>query len=141
MDRRDFLKKGCFTCLAIGAGATMSSLQSCTTLSVIKAYELDGKIEIDLAKFPADKNTLLLRTNKLEYDVLLIRCEKQGYRALYMQCTHNSNPLSPTATRIFCSSHGAEFDMEGNVKTGPAKEKLKSFPVQVNSGKIIIHLT
>jgi len=138
MDRRDFIKKGCFTCLAIGAGAAMSSLQSCSTLSVIKAYEQDGKIEVDLLQFPADKNVLLLRTSKLEYDILLIKRVDNTYNALYMECTHNANPLSPTSSRILCSLHGSEFDMEGNVKIGPAKEKLRSFPVQLIGNKIII---
>ena len=126
--------------MAIGAGAAVSSLQSCSTLSVIKAYEQDGKIEVDLLSFPKDSNVLLLRTSKLEYDILLIRKPDNAFTALYMQCTHNANPLSPTTSRILCSSHGAEFDMEGNVKAGPAKEKLRSFPVKLAGDKILILL-
>jgi nitrite reductase/ring-hydroxylating ferredoxin subunit len=57
-----------------------------------------------------------------------------------MQCTHNHFDLSCNKKQIFCTSHGAEFDLEGNVTRGPAQKKLTSFPVMEESGKLFVQI-
>lgn len=142
MERRDFLKKGCFACLAIaGSGAISSLLSSCASLPSITAETRAGKLLMERGKFPVDTNMLLVRSSQLDNDILLIKCKEGKLHGLLMQCTHNNSPLSPTSSGIFCHSHNAEFDMDGNVRSGPPKQALRRFQVTQDEQFITIHLT
>ncbi len=127
--------------MALGAGAAMSSLSSCSTLPIIKSDIENDKISIDPADFTDGTNSILVRAKKLDHDILLIKNPDHTYRALYMRCTHNHFSLSSNKSQIFCTSHGAEFDLEGNVTKGPAVKKLHTFFATEENGKIIIRLS
>ncbi len=141
MERRDFLKKGCVACVALGSGIVSSTLSSCNTLPIIRTDVESDRIFFDPALFTDEVSSILLRTKKLEYDVLVIKGEDSGYRAVYMNCTHNHFALSSNKKQIFCNSHGAEFDFDGNVLKGPATKKLKTFQViNDEGGKLFVHI-
>lgn len=141
MDRREFIKQSCFACMALGAGAVIPSLSSCTTLPIVKTDIESKKIIIDPASFTDGAQSILVRAKKLDHDILVIKNPDNTYRALYMRCTHNQFSLSCNKSQIFCTSHGAEFDFEGNVTKGPAVKKLLSFPIILENGKIIIAIS
>lgn len=126
--------------MAMGAGVVVSSLPSCSTLPIVKTGIEGNKVSVDRASFTNNSNVILVRTNKLDYDILLVKTEN-SYRALYMRCTHNQTSLSSTKSYIFCDLHGAEFDFEGNVIKGPAVDKLLSFRVTESENQIHIHLS
>ena len=141
MDRRDFIKQSCFACMAPGSGVAISTLSSCSTLPIIKSDIESDKISIDPTNFADGVHSILIRTKKLDHDILLIKNPDNNYRALYMRCTHNHFSLSCNKSQIFCTSHGAEFDFEGNVTKGPAVNKLHTFHAVEENGKIIILLS
>lgn len=140
MERREFIKQGCFACMALGAGIISTSLASCSTLPIVKTSLEGDRIAFDPVNFTNDVTALLLRAKRLEHDILIVKNPNDTYRALYMQCTHNHFDLSCNKNQIFCTSHGAEFDLEGNVTRGPAQKKLKTFPVISEGGKLFVHI-
>lgn len=126
--------------MALGSGVISTFLASCSTLPILKTTVDDGRIAFDPAIFTSEVTALRLRTKKLEHDVLVVKKAEDSYRAIYMQCTHNQFDLSANRKQIFCTSHGAEFNLEGNVTKGPAKENLKTFPVISENGKLFVHV-
>ena len=141
MDRREFIKKSCFSCMALGAGIAVSSLSSCATLPIIKTSISENKTSIAASNFADGINAVLVRPKNLDYDILVVKKSETLYNALLMQCTHNQFALSSNKSQIFCTSHGAEFDFEGNVVKGPADKKLKTFQVIVKESQLEILLS
>jgi Rieske Fe-S protein len=88
----------------------------------------------------ADKNILLIKNASLDYDIALVKKSKTEFVALKMVCTHRLNPVTLTEKGFYCPSHGSEYDIDGNVKKGPAPSPLKRFPTLVQKGKAIISL-
>ena len=122
-------------------GAGVSLLSSCSTAKVATGSSEKGLLRIDAAQFTADTKSLLVRDKQLEFDILLMKINETTYRALYMQCTHESNPLTYNSKGIYCLSHGSEFDMEGAVTLGPAARNLKQFPTQIENNFITIKIS
>lgn len=122
----------------IAAGVTLSACG--TALPIIKTQKETGDIlRIAVTGFTDKTNMLLVRNSSLSNDILLIK-NNDGYSALYMRCTHEGVGLTATTKKIFCPSHGSEFDLEGNVVKEPALRNLKKFRTEVNNNDIIIHL-
>ena len=142
MLRRDFIKTTCVTCAGvIGAGTLISTLNSCTALPVLKTTETENKITVPKSSFIDPQNLLILKSSNLEFDILLIKKKDNTYNALYMQCTHHSQPLSATKSGLFCSAHGSAFNLEGEVTIQPAINPLKKFKTDIQNNNIIIYLT
>jgi Rieske Fe-S protein len=140
MDRRNFIKSGCAVCTAvIGAGFIASTLSSCTSLPIYKGVAEQNRLSVPLSSF-ADGNLLVVRSNKMEYDILLVKKSDSDVAALLMQCTHQDTALSANKTGLFCASHGSTFDLEGNVTKEPAIKPLKKFSTEINNQTIIINL-
>jgi nitrite reductase/ring-hydroxylating ferredoxin subunit/uncharacterized membrane protein len=66
----------------------------------------------------------------------------QGYVAFDDHCTHRGGSLSGGAMicgTVQCPWHGSQFSVTtGEIKAGPAKESIKTYPVQVTNGKVVI---
>ena len=139
MNRRNFIHQSCIACMAVGAGVSL--LSSCITTKVATGSSEKGLLRIDAAQFTADTKSLLVRDKQLEFDILLVKINETTYRALYMQCTHENNPLTYNSKGIYCLSHGSEFDMEGTVTLGPAARNLKQFPTQIENNFITIKIS
>ncbi|MFT3981581.1 MAG: Rieske (2Fe-2S) protein [Ferruginibacter sp.] len=140
MQRRVFIKNGCLACL--GISITGSLLQSCaaTGLPVVKTAAKNNVLEIPLEKFTANDPFLLVRAEKLENDILLVKKEDH-YKALYMQCTHEGVALTVTKNKLVCAAHGSTFDFDGNVLQEPALKPLKEFKTTVQNKSILIQLS
>ena len=140
--RRDFVKSGCLACLG-GVAGISTLLEACSpkNLPLLKFAEDDEKIlKVPTNRFVIEKtNLLILRTTKLENDILLIK-ENGQYRALYLQCTHEGLDLTPTSSKIYCAAHGSMFDFAGNVITEPALKPLKQFKTALINSEIIISI-
>lgn len=140
MQRRKFITESCAACMGLmAAGFTLSSCG--TALPIIKTQKETGDIlRIAVTGFTDKTNMLLVRNSSLSNDILLIK-NNDRYSALYMRCTHEGVGLTATSQKIFCPSHGSEFDLEGNVVKEPALRNLKKFRTELNNNDIIIHLT
>jgi cytochrome b6-f complex iron-sulfur subunit len=139
--RRSFIRSGCAACILSASG--ISFLESCSTpLPIVRsAGTTAGQVEVDAGSFLAGKgNMLVVRTQQLEYDILLIK-NGEAYKALYLRCTHEGVGLTPAANKIFCSAHGSVFDLDGKVVKEPALRPLKAYQTEVVNNHIIIHLS
>lgn len=140
MHRREFIKQGCFACMALGAGVSMASLSSCSPLPVLKTDYSDGIIQVNPLLLPEGWKAAVIRTKKLENDILLVKNENETYHAVYLVCTHNNTSLSPTGKEIICTLHNGRFDWKGNVLEGPAPKKLRTFKVSEKNNLLVIEL-
>ena len=59
---------------------------------------------------------------------------EDGYAAFQDRCTHKGGPLSDGALicgTVQCPWHGSQFDVHtGEVKCGPAEQKIKTYPIE-----------
>jgi uncharacterized membrane protein/nitrite reductase/ring-hydroxylating ferredoxin subunit len=101
----------------------------------------DGKAELDkIPDLELDQMVLLHVDNKR---VVLSRTEK-GLVAFDDHCTHRGGSLAAgmhICGTVQCPWHGSQFDVStGEVKAGPAKEKILTYSLIESNGKIIIQL-
>lgn len=81
----------------------------------------------------------LLRIGHLR--IVLCRAEN-GYAAFDDRCTHRGGSLAGGAMicgTVQCPWHGSQFDIQtGMAKAGPAKESIKTYPVEESEGKVFL---
>jgi Rieske Fe-S protein len=142
MQRRDFLKSSCTTCLLAATGWMLPAvaLTGCgpAAWQVFSTEEREDRIEV-----PADtfiKGPLVLvRPKGWFYSIALRKHEDNTYSALLLKCTHQDNQLTASSDGFSCSLHGSVYNKEGRVTKGPAERPLKTFPVTSNANQLIIH--
>jgi nitrite reductase/ring-hydroxylating ferredoxin subunit len=75
--------------------------------------------------------------------IVLARTE-QGHVAFDDRCTHKGGPLADGTLAcgvVQCPWHGSQFDVRsGRVRQGPAKQSIKTYPVEEREGRIWISL-
>jgi Rieske Fe-S protein len=141
VDRKDFIIRGCHTCLLGAAAIILPHLSGCSpaTYNVYKTEVMNNRIEVPLQTF--DKNNLqYVRPQGWQYDIAVHRKADGTYAAMLMQCTHMDNQLRPSQNGYTCSLHGSRYDIEGNVVKGPAEVQLKKFSTSVNNNLLIIYI-
>lgn len=72
--------------------------------------------------------------------LLLIRVDEKKWVALQASCTHLRCGLhwNPQSHSIDCPCHGGQFDINGNVLTGPPPSPLHRYPIRIHDGHIYI---
>jgi len=88
----------------------------------------------------AGSNVLVVRNNRMEYDILLVKKPAGDAIALLMKCTHQDNALTATENGLLCPVHGSTFDLLGNVTKEPALNPLKKFKTEITNQAITIYL-
>lgn len=75
------------------------------------------------------------------YAVLVVRCAG-ALHAFEDRCTHDGEPLAGGEVggcEIVCPRHGSRFDVRsGEALTPPAYEPLRTFPVRIEAGRVLI---
>jgi uncharacterized membrane protein/nitrite reductase/ring-hydroxylating ferredoxin subunit len=98
-----------------------------------------GKIEIARAHELELNQMKLLHLKKKR--IVLARTE-EGYVAFDDHCTHRGGSLASGAMicgTVQCPWHGSQFDIKtGLAKAGPAKEKINTFQILVEDGKVYL---
>lgn len=141
MKRRDFIKTSCQACLLTSAGMLLTFMDSCSPAvgnSIYKADVVNNQIEVPLSLF--DKSPLQFVRPKGWYYDIAVEKNKDGYLALLMQCTHQSNQLVADSNGFTCNLHGSVFDKEGNVRKGPAEMPLKKYKTTVTQSSLILYV-
>jgi Rieske Fe-S protein len=142
MKRRSFIKRSCLVCAGLAAGTSvLTLLEGCATAKIQKVSVVNKVISIDAALCNELQKVLVLRTDDLEYDVLLYYVSNANYSAVLLKCTHYDNPVFVNNKEVFCPSHGSKFDYTGKVLTEPATQSLKSFKVKLDNQTIKINIS
>ncbi len=71
-----------------------------------------------------------------EHELFLTRTER-GLGAFSAKCTHLGCLLRQSGAGLQCPCHGATYDHEGTVKTGPARHDLPWYELSVGQGNMI----
>lgn len=141
MDRRKFLGTAGSACFAgLIYAPLLVSLEGCSTLPMVHAEEVDREWRVPLTAF-ATSNVVLIRAKRLPFDLLAVRRGDGTYHAVYLQCTHEDQPLTATSTGLHCPAHGSRFNLEGEVTEGPATRPLRSFSTTMAPDMLLIHAT
>lgn len=140
MHRRAFIKTTCLGCAGLSLiGLTVSQISSCApAFPIFKTSFKGNRITVPLSSF-VESNLLIVRDMQVEFDILLVRKSVSDYTAIYMKCSHQSNPVTATRNGLYCSSHGSSFDLDGQVTKEPANGPLQLFPTELKDETIIIH--
>ncbi len=90
-----------------------------------------------------------LKTNQMQLlhingkRIVLAKTEN-NYVAFDDHCTHRGGSLaggSMICNTVQCPWHGSQFDVtSGNVKAGPAKEKINTYAITETEGKVFLNL-
>lgn len=126
--RRRFLRSSCLLCGAVAGLGLPVVLTGCSPLAVVNTSAKNGFLEVPISRF-GDKNVVLVRSFATDFDILLVR-EGETFRALLMQCSHESQPLTFSGKQINCASHGSAFDLTGAVLQPPAQKALTRYPAE-----------
>jgi len=144
MERRDFLKSTCLTCT--GSISASWLIQACTPQKYITTVpERGNKLVIKKTEFtllkkgkPIQQKFILIKPDNTQFPIVIYQLKENEYKALYLQCTHQGCELTPHETMLVCPCHGAEFNIHGEVITGPADISLTSFITTTDHENIYI---
>jgi Rieske Fe-S protein len=140
-NRRDFIKRSCGLCLSItGLGLVSSQLSGCAPLPIYKGEASKNIISVPIVSFNDKNKIIIVRSEQLEFDILLVKISDSNYNALQMKCTHQDNALTANPNGLTCSAHGSTFDLEGNVTKEPALSPLKKFKTEINNSFVQISI-
>jgi Rieske Fe-S protein len=110
----------------------------------VHAELLDDRLVVSESAFRKEDGSLrhhvIVAHERLKYPIVVFTQADGGYRALWMSCTHRQAELNVSGDRLDCPVHGSEFDSEGRVISGPATEPLRSLPVDIREGRVLISL-
>jgi len=99
----------------------------------------EGSVEVAEASELKPNQMKLIHLNGRR--IVLGRTE-EGYVAFDDFCTHRGGSLAGGAMicgTVQCPWHGSQFDVRtGEVKAGPAKERIKTYAIQERDGKVFI---
>ena len=101
--------------------------------------EKTGPLEVgDTDELQVDKMKLIHTKDKR----IVIARTDHGYVAFDDRCSHKGASLAGGAMicgTVQCPWHGSQFDVKtGEVKAGPAKEKIGTYPVKEAEGKVYL---
>lgn len=143
MERRKFIKQCCYAGAGVIAG---SVLVSCSPIYYAKHTSKGRKLIIAKSEFKyqvgeKEKTRSYVLVQHPEKDFpICIKDNDGSYSALLLMCTHRSCGLDVGGHVYTCPCHGSEFDLKGEVITGPAEEALMKFKTETDEKNIYVQL-
>ena len=135
MERRQLLK----TSLAFLGTTTLISF-----VYPASKFLIPPKSSAKGAQITIDKDQIPLGTAKeITYNdipLVIINRRGSGFIALSRVCTHLGCLVGYDSfnSKLVCPCHAGEFDLEGNVLTGPATKSLQRYPLKISAKQITI---
>jgi Rieske Fe-S protein len=69
--------------------------------------------------------------------VLLAQAKAGEVTAFSAVCPHEGCSAQPAGDHFACPCHGSEFELDGSLRQGPAREGLTEYRVQVVDGQVL----
>ena len=69
--------------------------------------------------------------------VLLTQPEEGEVKAFSAVCPHEGCSAAPDGDHFSCPCHGSEFELDGSLRQGPAREGLSSYAVRVVDDQVL----
>lgn len=115
-----------------GCAATGVSASGCGEAT------LDGPVDVALSDYPELSEvggvaTIPTSATDFAFPIFVVRMADDTYLAYSSECTHFGCEveLLSFGQGYRCPCHGSEFDIDGSVTSGPAKQDLIQFDVTV----------
>lgn len=139
IDRKEFLKLSCTSCLLGAAAMMLPGITGCspTATNIFKTEIADKKIVVPLQLFETAK-LQVVRPKGWLYDIAVQKQDDGNFTALLLQCTHFDNQLTTVQNGFYCSLHGSRFNADGGVVKGPAENALKQFKTTKDNSNLTI---
>ena len=135
MERRKLLK------------SSLAFLGTTTLISFVypaSKFLIPPKSNAQDAQVTLDKETIPPGTAKEmtynEIPLIVINRRGSGFIALSRVCTHLGCLVGFDSfnNKLVCPCHAGEFDLDGNVLSGPATKSLQRYPMKIGSKQITI---
>ena len=131
MDRRKFFQK-CGAACGLGVVASTLLVESCQKTT--SGQGPSANFTIDLS---APTNSALTKSGGSGSSNGVVVANVNGsYIAVAQACTHNGCSVYYSNSYFYCPCHGATFDVNGSVTSGPTNVPLKKYTV-TKSGNIL----
>jgi cytochrome b6-f complex iron-sulfur subunit len=135
MERRQLLK----TSLAFLGTTTFISFVYPASKFLIppKSNAKDAQLNIDKEQIPLGTAKEITYNN---IPLIVINRRGSGFIALSRVCTHLGCLVGYDSfnSKLVCPCHAGEFDLEGNVLSGPAAKALQRYPLKISAKQITI---
>ena len=135
MERRQLLK----TSLAFLGTTTLISFVYPVSKFLVppKSNAKDAQVTINKDEIPPGPAKEIIYN---ETPVVVINRRGSGFIALSRLCTHLGCLVGYDKfnNKLICPCHAGEFDLEGNVLSGPATKPLLRYPLKITSDQITI---
>lgn len=141
--RREFLKTLAATFLATSGVPIL--LTGCAGGLVNYHTQVKGDVLIvpkrEAMSLSKPNGILVLHAQGLNGPIVLRNVENNEIVAMSIICTHRGCEVRPMPRSFECPCHHSEYDIHGNVITGPARLPLKRFPVEETPESFIINVS
>jgi len=135
MERRQLLK----TSLAFLGTTTLISFVYPASKFLVppKSSAKDAQVTLDKDQIPTGTAKEVIYN---DVPLVIINRRGSGFIALSRVCTHLGCLVGYDSfnNKLICPCHAGEFDLEGNVLSGPATKSLKRYPLKISSKQITI---
>lgn len=121
--RRDFLK------LSTNSFLALAGILGIGGLIKFLSYQLDESPQTEFDIGSADTYPLDSRTVLADIPAVIIH-DRDGIRAISLECTHLGCMLEPRNFGFECRCHGSRFDPAGVALKGPAVKDLRKLRVE-----------
>ena len=143
MNRRNFIKKSCISCIT--GLAINEVLQGCTATKYSAGTIKDDYLLLPLSTFENAKDNaqqrrkyVVIQNDLLKFPICVYLINDTTYEALWMECTHQGAELQVFGDKLQCPAHGSEFSNRGTMHKGPADNGRRNFPITIEKDKLII---
>ncbi len=140
MDRKEFLKLSCGLCGISLIGSSVL-LESCKKTNAVNAAPQGPTVNFTLnLGQPANAALNTAGGSVASNGVIVVCTTVTSYYAIAQACTHAGCSISfdKTGNDFVCPCHGATFDTNGNVTSGPANAPLKKYTVTRNGNILTV---
>lgn len=131
MNRREFT--GALACCA------GLSLTGCVGFHYVNTTVSGNRLMVRLSEFGSGKFALVDAPGH-PLPLYLYRGDDGSFSAVSTRCMHRGCQVEPAADHLVCPCHGSEYTNTGSVLKGPTQRPLRSLPVTVQGGNIVIEL-
>ena len=123
MTRKEFIAQVGISAAILLAPACITGLSSCKKKKEEKPRSVDFTLDISSGPLAANGGALI------NDGVIVARSTSGEFIAIDSACTHEGTNINYVSTThsFKCPNHGATYDANGNVTTGPAVKSLTSY--------------
>lgn len=139
--RRSFLASSGVALAGLAAAPALASLQGCGDEDGSNIPKLTADITVPLSSLPglsAAGADASITDSSYPYKIIVRNNGNGQYQAWSSYCNHEGCEVDYVGTGFDCPCHGATWNAQGVLKTGPATENLLEFAVSVSGDSITI---